>query len=63
MLGKDAKPFPAMSLLVNYYNRIIYKSPKDKMAKNIIDFSIAMAEEGDKFASKLLKTKIYKLCK
>ena len=62
ILGKDAKPFPAMSLLINYYTRIVYKSPKEKMAKNIIDFTIAMAEETEKFASKLLKTKIYKLC-
>lgn len=62
LLGKDAKPFPAMALLINYYNRIIYKSPKEKMAKNLIDFTITMAEETEKFASKLLKTKIYKLC-
>lgn len=63
ILGKDAKPFPAMALLINYYSRIVYKSPKEKMAKNLIDFTMAMAEETDKFTSKLLKTKIYKLCK
>lgn len=57
------EPLPAISLLMSYYKRIMYKSKKERWPRNMIIFQKRLLTGIEKFSEKLLKTKLYKLTK